>query len=223
MSTAAYPRRSGRLLLSLSAVAMLAACGAPASVGPLPDPDRIYGEGLRAMDDGDYDAACTKLEEVTTLVPDGLGAKLELGTCYELARKPASAWEQYMIVARRASDLGQWERAAKARARGLALEPKLAKLTVVVPLPAQGIDGITVLRGGALLGASQWGSPSPVDAGRISIEVMAPGHALWRTDVVILSGEKKTIAVEAPRSMRAITSMDLQAMTRAPARDASAR
>lgn len=158
----------------------------------------LYDQASAEMDAKSYASACPKLEEVTRLVPEGIGAKLTLGACYEALGKLASAWSQYALVETMAARAGQPERAQRAAERAAALKPKLATLTIDVAPDARSIPGITVLRDGSLVGEAQWGTPIPVDAGGHVIEARALGYTPWKKDVEIVSDGAKTSVIVRP-------------------------
>ncbi|MDI1437450.1 tetratricopeptide repeat protein [Polyangium sorediatum] len=156
----------------------------------------LFEQAAREMDAGDYASACRKLEEVTKLAPDGLGAKLKLARCYEGQGRLASAWSQYATVKSMAARMGQTERGQAATEMVEALGPKLARMTIEVPADLRAIPGISVMRGGLLLGEAQWGTALPVDAGGHEIVVTAPGYKPWKRQVeVVADGASVTVAV----------------------------
>ena len=92
----------------------------------------LFDKAVEEMKRGDLDSACPKLEEVTRLVPDGIGAKIELARCYERWGRTASAWAQWTRVEALARRKGQGDRQTEAAARAEALRPRVARLTVEV-------------------------------------------------------------------------------------------
>lgn len=156
----------------------------------------LFEQAAREMDAGDYASACGKLEEVTKLAPDGLGAKLKLARCYEGQGRLASAWAQYAVVKSMAARMGQMERAQTAGERAAALGPKLATMNIEVPAALRVIPGISVTRDGLPLGEAQWGTALPVDAGGHEIVVTAPGYKPWKNQAeVVADGAAVTVAV----------------------------
>jgi len=147
----------------------------------------LFEQATAEMDAGQFASACKKLEEVTRLVPDGVGGKYALGECYEGLGKLASAWTQYSFAEQVASRLGQTERAEEAKAKADALKPKLATMTVLVPDALQKLGGLVVRRDGVELREPQWGTPMYVDAGRHDLVVTAPGYTTWTKHVEVLA------------------------------------
>ncbi|WP_437786849.1 tetratricopeptide repeat protein [Sorangium sp. So ce1097] len=158
----------------------------------------LYDQATAEMDAGSFASACGKLEEVTRLVPEGLGAKLTLGQCYEAWGKLASAWAQYTIVEALAAKAGQAERSARAGASAAALRPRLATLTVHVPEAVRAYPGLTITRDGVPLGRAQWDASLPVDAGEHEIVAKATNRKPWRRSAVVTAdGEAVSVAIPA--------------------------
>ncbi|WP_437729270.1 hypothetical protein [Sorangium sp. So ce861] len=158
----------------------------------------LYEQATAEMDAGSFESACGKLEEVTRLVPDGLGAKLTLGQCYEGWGKLASAWAQYTMVEALAAEAGQAERSARAGAWAAALKPRLATLKVDVPEAVRAYPGLAITRDGVPLGKAQWGASLPVDAGEHEIVAKARNRKPWRRAAVVTAdGEAVSVAIPA--------------------------
>jgi hypothetical protein len=191
-------RIAGALAIALSAIA-------PASArGQTVDPQRalaaqaLYAQATAEMDAGNYATACLKLEEVTKIVPEGLGAKMTLGQCYEARGLLASAWSQYALVESLAAKAGQEERSRTAGEKAAALRPKLATLAIEVPPEVRSIPGLAIARDGLILGEAQWGLPLPIDAGAHEITATAPGRKAWsKRAEVSADGERVVVQVEA--------------------------
>jgi len=58
----------------------------------------LYEQATAEMDAKSDRSACRKLEEVTRIVPEGIGARLTLGRCCEARGSLASAWSQFALV-----------------------------------------------------------------------------------------------------------------------------
>ena len=157
----------------------------------------LYDQAVAEMANKDFASACRKLEEVTRLIPEGLGAKLTLGECFESAGKLASAWIQYALVETAAGKAANMERQQKAQARAAALKPKLAQITIDVPGEVSKVAGVEVHRDGVSVGAAQWGVALPVDAGSHTIVVTAPGKLRWSKTVDGVA-DGATISVRIP-------------------------
>ncbi len=155
----------------------------------------LYDEATAEMDAHRYDAACPKLEEVTRLVPEGLGARLTLAQCYEGVGKLASAWTQYAMVAPRAKRAGQSARANSAEAKMAELAPHVAKLTLEIERATREIADLQITRDGIEAGPSQWGVAIPIDRGPHVIVASAPGRVALRREIVVDDGAASTVEV----------------------------
>lgn len=173
-------RTSGALVIALTILISAVAQGQTADPEKAITVQALYEQATAEMDAGNYQSACPRLEEVTRLAPDGLGAKLTLGQCYEAAGKRASAWSQYTLVETLAAKAGQEERSKKAAAKAAALRPQLATISIEVPDDVRSIPGLSITRDGVLVGNAQWGLPLPVDTGTHEVTATAPGRKSWK-------------------------------------------
>lgn len=142
--------------------------------------EQLFEDGKRLLGEGKYAAACQKLESSQRL-DAGIGTLLYLADCYEKSGRVASAWATFREAAAAARAGNQADREQKARARASALEPKLFKLSLEVA--DAGISGLEIRRNGTVVKREVWGSPVPVDPGKYTLEVTAPGRK--RVDIAV--------------------------------------
>jgi hypothetical protein len=188
----------GTLLLCGAVLAPIAAHGQVSEPQNVSTAHILFDQAVAEMEAGEYEKACKKLEEVTRLLPRALGAKLDLGDCYEKTDRVASAWAQFMTVNDLAQRDGEFERAQLARQRAESLRPRLAMLLVEVPPSVRKIPGVSIKRDGQPLGEAQWGTALPADAGAHEVEAIAPGYKPWTKRVEgVENGAKITVTVEA--------------------------
>jgi hypothetical protein len=180
------------LSLALAGARARAQDGSNAATG-----QALYDRATQEMDRKDYASACPRLEEVVKLVPDGVGARLTLGQCYEGLGKLASAWSAYAGAEATAQRLGQADRAAQARETARQLRPKLATITVVVPDAVKELQSLSVQRDGKDVGRGTWGVAIPVDRGPHTIVASATGKAAWsRTIDVAADGGVVVVTID---------------------------
>ncbi|MFO0613457.1 MAG: hypothetical protein U0414_12750 [Polyangiaceae bacterium] len=155
----------------------------PAKVDRDTTAQALYASATALMDARRFDEACPKLEEVTRLIPEGIGAHLTLAECYEGAGRTAGAWSEYLVAEAAARRANQADRQAKASAKIAELEPHLARITVLVPVDVRSLPGLVVTRDGVVVGAAQFGEAIPVDPGEHVLEASAAGKSKWSTRV----------------------------------------
>src|SRR5262245_23067358 len=129
------PRASGFVVGCLASVALLLAAFTARAQGPTNEAlaQGLYADATAAMLKKDFVTACPKLEEVTRLVPDGIGGWATLGQCYESAGKLASAWSAYSTAEAVAVRAGQTARAADNHRDVERLKPRVATVICDVP------------------------------------------------------------------------------------------
>jgi hypothetical protein len=168
----------------------------------------LFDQGRALLSEGRTAEACPKLEESQRLDPKS-GTLLNLAHCYEQEARYLEA-----VPAARAA--GNPEREAVARERAAALSPRLAKLVVNVAPALKGLEGLQVLREGAVIGPAQWGLEIPADEGEHRVAATAPGYKPWEATMVV-KGEGARVSVEVPmlerepRAQEAGTGVDLGA------------
>jgi hypothetical protein len=195
----------GFLAVSTIAVQALAQ-SSPTGSGPPPDPTEtststppsnagreaaaqaLFDEAVKLMEARRYPAASQKLDPAA-------GTLLDLGTCYEKNRQTASAWATFVEAAAVAEKGGHPDWAARARERVAALEPLLARVTVVVP-PDSTAEGLVVERDSLRVDAGSYGSAIPVDPGQYTFTASAPGKRRgWSTTVTVEAGGHATVTI----------------------------
>lgn len=155
----------------------------------------LFDDGRKLTAANKYAEACPKFEEAMKLDP-GIGIGFNLADCWEHTGRLASAWIQFRDTASLALAANQPDREKEIKKRVAALEPRLTRLTIVVPEGARA-EGLVVQRDGSEVGKALWGSAIPVDAGKHRVSAAAPGRQIWETSLAV-EGEGKTLSVEVP-------------------------
>jgi len=168
---------------------------------------------MKLMDEKKYAEACPKLAESNRL-DAGMGTRFHLGNCYENLGLLASAWALFTEVADEAKRTGQKGREGVARERAKQLEVRLPKITVQVSPSVASISGLEVRNGDNIVHSALWGQPLPVDPGKHTIKVTAPGRRTWEKVVVLQEGAAETVAIEAlaPMDARKLSSKQIGAI-----------
>ncbi len=157
--------------------------------------DSLFREARQLFAEGDYAAACPKFAESHRLDPAS-GTLLNLAACHEAQGKLATArteFEATVLLARRENHP---ERGRVASERLAGLEPRLAKVAVVVPGAARA-PGLEVSLDGTVIAEVAWGVPVPVDPGAHVVRVQAPGKRSRAITVAVdTEGQVATVTVE---------------------------
>ena len=142
---------------------------------------------------------------------------INLASCEEKTAHLADALGHWVEARARAQveNNGGIEEEAEKRAK--ALEPKVPRLTVVVPgAPAADVE---VSRDGVALGAASMGVPLPVNPGGHVLVVHVKGHLDTTENVSLAEGEAKTAELKVGAPTKEVAA----APTRGPAADGSSR
>lgn len=133
--------------------------------------DRLFRAGEKKFDSGDYAGACEDFSESLKLGPK-LGALLNLALCHETIGKPVTAWHEFSHAAAWAAQNNQRERHEFATQHMRALEPKLPRVILQLPVD-RAIDGLDL--DGEPVPEQRWYLPLYVDPGEHHLGVTAPG------------------------------------------------
>ena len=143
--------------------------------------EALFTEARALLAEGKVDAACSKFEESRKLDPSAMGTLFNLALCNEQRGRIATAWVQHREVLA-ASRATRPDRAALAEQRIAALEPKLSRLKVEVPVTTI-VDGLEVTLDDVPVRPSSFGTPIPVDGGNHVIRAAAPSYAQYMRQI----------------------------------------
>lgn len=170
--------------------------------------ETLYQQGKSLMDQKKYDDACPKFAESHRLEP-ATGTLLNLASCNEARGRLATAWAEYNDAIAAARRDNREDRVQFARDRIAAIEPKLARVTIVVPAEVE-VEGLEVRFDGQVFGKAAWGVPAPTDSGKHTIEVSAPKKKPWSQSLQVADAEQKTlqipVLIDAPEDSASETS-----------------
>jgi serine/threonine-protein kinase len=175
--------------------------------------EELFRTGKEEMAAGRYDVACPKLAESQRIDP-GSGTVLALALCYEEAGRTASAWATYNEAIAWAKREDRRNREAVAQERVAAIFPRLVRIRLVVSGAARNVSGLSLARDGLVLAPAGWDTAVPVDPGKHTIIVYAPGHVSQRIEVRT-GAEGSTTDVAIPALERASTGASTRDSTRA--------
>lgn len=148
--------------------------------------ERLFREGSELLEKGQNDEACTKLAESAALYR-ALGTEYNLGTCFELTHRPASAKRAYLRAAALARQANRESIAKEAYARARKVDSLIPKLVVKMPSEQ---EGATVLCDGNPIIA---GDLIELDPGPHLVKATAPGKGPF--DARVELSESKTTEV----------------------------
>jgi hypothetical protein len=148
----------------------------------------MYDEAAGLMAQEKYAEACPMFEEVTKLIPRGVGARLALARCYEKLGQSAKAWGQYGLAETTAAEAGRAKEAQEARDAAASIRANLILVTVVVSEDARQVPGLSMTWDGTNLENSTWSKPIPVEVGTHVIEANAPLHRSWSHEISFSKG-----------------------------------
>lgn len=183
----------------LSRIVLVLSCGAsvllPASARADAESarraERLFKEGADALEHGRYDEACTKLKESSVLVP-ALGTQYNLGVCYELTHRPASAKQAFLRTAELATKAGKEGLAKDAHARAKKVDVLVPRLLLRLP---EGATSARVRLDDTELEAKALAAPIELDPGPHQIHATAPGRTAFEAKVELAESRTTEIAV----------------------------
>jgi hypothetical protein len=161
--------------------------------------ERLFQAGKSAMEQRRYELACGKLKDSQRLDPAG-GTVLLLALCLEARGKLASAWLGYQEALSFAHRDGRADRAARARQRIRAIEPRLVRLYLRTP---SGGPDVSVRVDGTDVPESAYETGLPLDPGEHVVAARARGFAVWAKRIQVRTeGERIDIDIPAFRRER---------------------
>jgi hypothetical protein len=156
-----------------------------------PTAETLFREGRRLMAAGDTGEACARFAESYALEASS-GTLLNLALCHETEGKTATALAEYRAAARLAESQGREDRAAAADGKADALEPKVARLTVVAANP---LPNLKLTNDVTSLDEAGFGVAIPVDPGVHRLTAVAPGRNPWTVTLEIKEAEQRRIEI----------------------------
>jgi len=192
-------RERARLLgATLAAAVWTGATGDARADGPADAAaaQALFDDAKALMKDGNYAAACPKLDESERLQPAG-GTIMFLGLCRESEGKTATAWaklNEALSAARRDS---RPDREKVAQEHIAALTPRLTRLDIELSEDARAVAGLEIRLDGEVIALALMGTAIPVDPGDHVVRATAPGMKPWETSAKT-AGEGATAKVSVP-------------------------
>ncbi|MDI1477644.1 hypothetical protein [Polyangium sp. y55x31] len=178
-------RRSAiAVLLSLAVTSSGARVRAQSPEGPsIALAEALFQQGRKLLDEQRYAEACTKLAESQRLDPK-LGTLLNLAVCHEKEGKIATAWAEYTSAASLARGKGQKDREQFARDHVAELRKQLAYVVLRMEAPPAGLG---MKLDDKPIDVAALNVPLPIDPGKHTVTVVAPGKRAWTGEVTVPS------------------------------------
>ena len=156
--------------------------------------EALFQQGRALLDQERYAEACPKLAESQRLDPK-LGTLLNLALCHENIGKTATAWAEYTSALSLARGKGQKEREEFARERVEALRKKLSYVVVRMEAPPAGLG---MKLDDKPIDVVALNVPLPIDPGKHTVTVVAPGKRAWSGEVLVPAQPGETPLVIPP-------------------------
>ncbi|HPY19943.1 MAG TPA: hypothetical protein PLJ27_18020 [Polyangiaceae bacterium] len=162
--------------------------------------ESLFLQGRQAAEELRWEEACAKFEASLRLVRT-LGSLANLAWCHENRGKSASAWAVYRDLLSAAHDKGDTKRENFALQRLQDLEPRLARIQIIVN---HSPEGLQVRFGDQVLAEGAWNCAIPVDPGSLHLRAEAPGYISQDWTVEVPDGVR-IIETEVPMLRRVVT------------------
>ncbi|MEZ4223352.1 MAG: hypothetical protein R3B13_20570 [Polyangiaceae bacterium] len=169
---------------------------APAFADAASTAQALFDEGRTLLQSGDYANACAKFAESQRLEP-ALGTLINLAACHAKQGRTATAWGEFNDVLAAATREGDDARAKEARRQIEALQPRLARIRLVV---SEHVAGLEIRLDDTTLGPASLGLAIPVDPGTHRITAKAPGRVAWTQSAKATAGTQTDTLI--PRLQR---------------------
>ncbi|MDI1451500.1 hypothetical protein [Polyangium sp. 6x1] len=189
-------------IVLVSVVSVVASFARPAASEGAREPfaeeraDVLFRRALELMDAGRYARACPMLEESRRLDP-AMGTMFRLAECYEHTERLGEAFMLYQDVAAQARLRQADDRADVARARLVALGPRVAVVNLIVSDEALRETELSITWDARGIDRCLWSAGLVVTTGAHVLEATAPGKRPFRREIVL--GEAGTLVdVEVP-------------------------
>lgn len=153
--------------------------------------EALFRQGQLLVNEGQVDEACLKFEESQRIDPS-TGTLLNLADCHEKQGKLAMAWNEYSAAVLAARRDQRADRVSFAQERILAIEPKLSKLTILLPSSHE-VEGLQIELDKTKVGRAALGMPLPIDSGAHILVVRAPGKQTWQSSFNVEPGPSEVL------------------------------
>ncbi|MEZ4313138.1 MAG: hypothetical protein R3F14_34385 [Polyangiaceae bacterium] len=184
------------LALALHTSPAFADSAPPASPEDIALAEKAFNEGIELAQAGNCKEAIVKLE-LSQKIDPASGTALNLGRCYEMLGRTASAYGAYSQSAGLARIKVNDKIRGEAEQAMTALAPSLSNLELRLAPNTTAPEGLSITIDGKAISTAALGTGVPVDPGTRVVEASAPGKKTFKTSVVIAAKPGNT-ALEIP-------------------------
>lgn len=156
----------------------------------------LYDQAMVALEARDFASACPTFERASALVPHGIGVRLMLAECLDGWGKPAHAYAVYRRAGADAQAAGQGGRSEKAAERMRAIEPRIARMTVVLAPAVAALGDVAVAVNDAPVAPGDLGAAIPLQPGRVTVRATGSAGSFERA-LDVGPGASATVTVDA--------------------------
>lgn len=190
-----FPRSCLFTLALVGASAIAASAPAQSDDERIAAAEKLFQEGITALEAGDWDKACPKFTASMDL-DRSVGTMLNVAKCHEHEGRLTAALADY----REALDLNEKVTDTERRERVRAYtQDKLEQLAPRVPRVriqvSPEVDGLRVTRDGQDVPVASLSSPLRMDPGEHEVVVSAPGHVEERRTIKLTEGQEQDLSI----------------------------
>jgi hypothetical protein len=157
--------------------------------------DELFAVGNKFMSARNYADACPAYEQAFRLDPTVNGA-FNLADCHEALGRTATAYLDWLEVARLAKAKNKPDKLAKATERGNQLFVKLSTIEVKLQTQTMADSSVVVLVDDEPVDPAWLTTAHAIDPGTHFVEVRAAGKVTWRTKVLVApEADRQVVAV----------------------------
>lgn len=159
--------------------------------GDQQEADRLFFEGRTLLEQNRRAEACAKFELSFAKNPQAIGTMLNLGLCAEMSNQVVTAVRYFAEARARANEQGLKEYQEAADRKIALLSPRMPHLQISITEPAA---STRVIVADVVIAQDQL-RDLPVDPGKRSVVVTAPGRIPFETTIELVEGEHRVLTI----------------------------
>ena len=187
-------------LAALLSASLVFLCAGEVTADDLKEAEKLYGAAAKDMAAGDYAHACPKFEAARDKAPEHVRTGMTLAQCYAEWGKAGSAYEELQRVRILAVQQNKQDKVEAIDEQLVKVRKKAPKLEIRVPAQIKDLAGLSIVRNGKEVTASQWDASVPVNPGTYRVEATASGKDHWEASVNVNEAGKTITVTVSPSS-----------------------